>query len=350
MKGDTRMALSADELVKQEIFDELGTLKKYRIRIFMQSSNKDQDLFSEGGLTFGVNGTKYGSCDAAWELPQQWMDPFDGKTYKQTPVVALEATDALNRKSSGNAQYQRFHHALGAVRGGSVGFYYLRPGVDDIRPELYGMANFATQMETGSYFVTDDLEQIRRLLETDFGTPSWEAEILSLSDNQQKLFDDWFKATYGNWEQFAKKRSTIIKPGYVIKHAGRMLRNFTDSSQRAGHIAVGEMFLTKYFFGLSNVVYYLFPRMKRSDFDYLDKVKSSDKEWRLLRDEPKVVLLGLDDLSGVPMSIKSGLEKLKETPLKGQSIRNYNSLVKDLENLINIDSVKIKDGVKLSVK
>jgi hypothetical protein len=264
------MALSADELVKQEIFDELGTLQKYRIRIFMQSSNKDQDLFSDGGLTFGVKGTKYGSCDAAWELPKPWTDPFDGKTYNQTPVVALEATDALNRRSTGNAQYQRFHHALGAVRGGSVGFYYLRPGLDDIRPELYGMANFATRMESGSYFVTDDLEQIRKLLETDFGTAAWESEILSLAEKQEKLFDDWFKATYGDWGRFAKKRSTIIKPGYVIKHAGRMLRNFTDSSQRAGHIAVGEMFLTKYFFGLSNLVYYLFPRMKRADFEFLD--------------------------------------------------------------------------------
>ena len=42
--------------------------------------------------------------------------------------------------------------------------------------------------------------------------------------------------------------STIIKKNYVIKYAGRMKRNFTDGSQRAGHIAVGEMFLTKYFF------------------------------------------------------------------------------------------------------
>jgi hypothetical protein len=344
------MALSADELVKQEIFDELGTLNKYRIRIFMQSSTKDQDLFSDGGLTFGVKGTKYGSCDAAWELLSPWTDPFDGKTYKQTPVVALEATDALNRKSTGNAQYQRFHHALGAVRGGSVGFYYLRPGIDDIRPELYGMANFATRMESGSYFVTDDLEQIRKLLETDFGTPAWEAEILSLSEKQEKLFDDWFRATYGNWEEFAKKRSTIMKPGYVIKHAGRMLRNFTDSSQRAGHIAVGEMFLTKYFFGLTNFVYYLFPRMRRSDFEFLDKTKASDKEWRLLRDEPGVVLLGLDDLIGVPESILKGLEELKETPLKGQAIKTYNSLTRTLEDLINSDNVRIKESFRLDQK
>jgi hypothetical protein len=205
-------------------------------------------------------------------------------------------------------------------------------------------------METGSYFVTDDLEQIRRLLETDFETPAWEAQILSLSENQQKIFDDWFKATYGNWEQFARKRSTIIKPGYVIKHAGRMLRNFTDSSQRAGHIAVGEMFLTKYFFGLANEVYYLFPRMKRSDFEYLDQTKSSDKEWRLLRDEPGVVLLGLDDLEGVPESMSRGLEALKDTPLKGQAIKDYNLLTNALEELIYVDKVKIKTGLKMARK
>jgi hypothetical protein len=341
------MALSADELVKQEIFDTLGSVNKYSIRIFMQSSNKDQDLFSQGGLTFGVKGTKYGSCDAAWELPAPWVDPFDGKTYKQTPVIALEATDALNRNSTGNAQYQRFHHALGAVRGGSVGFYYLRPGIDTIRPELYGMANFASQMESGNYFVTDDLNQIRRLLETDFGSAAWEAEILSLSEIQQKLFDEWFKSNYGDWDQFATKRSTIIKDGYVIKHAGRMLRNFTDSSQRAGHIAVGEMFLTKYFFGISNYVYYLFPRMKRADFHYLDSVKSTDKEWRLLRDEPGVVLLGLDDLTGIPEHISTGMESLKEVPLKGSAIKEYNSLTKQLEKLITSDEVQIKNKYKM---
>ncbi len=336
------MALSADELVKHEIFDELGDLAKYKIRVFMQSSNLDQALFSKGGLTFGINGVKYGSCDVAWELKRDWIDPFDGSTYPITPSVALEATDALNRKSTGNAQYQRFHHALGAVRGGGVGFYYLRPGNDDIRPELFGMAHFANLMEPGHYFVTDDLEDVRELLTQDFESKEWQLATLKLGARQQALFDDWFQSTYGTWEKFAKKRSTILKPGIAIKHAGRMLRNFTDSSQRAGHIAVGEMFLSKYFFGLDRDVFYFFPRMLRSEFEHLDKTKANDKEWSLLRNEPGVTLVALDDFLNVPTYIYNGMRSLKDAPLKGQDIRDYNSLVSDLETLIINDEVSLK--------
>lgn len=336
------MALSADELVKNEIYEEVGSTDKYQIRIFMQSSNKDQELFSDGGLTFGIHGTKYGSCDVAWEYEVPWEDPFDGSTYSKTPAIALEATDALNRKSTGNAQYQRFHHALGAVRGGSVGFYYLRPGIDSIRPELFGMAHFATKMETGSYFVTDDLSNVRELLALDFESDAWEAKILEMSKTQQNVFDSWFKSTYGDWETFAEKRSTILKPDYAIKHAGRMLRNFTDSSQRAGHIAVGEMFLTKYFFGQNRKIYYFFPRMTLKDFEFLDTNKSTDKEWRLLRDEPGVELVGLDDFENVPTTITAGMLALRESPLKGPEIKKYNLLIKELGSLIKSGVVNLK--------
>lgn len=328
------MAMSADELVKHEIFENLSDISEYQIRVFMQSSNLDQELFSQGGLTFGVNGMKYGSCDVAWETDSPWIDPFNGEKCSVTPAIALEATDALNRKSGGNAQYQRFHHALGAVRGGVVGIYYLRPGVAAIRPELYGMASFASKMESGTYLVTDNLDDVRTLLETQFQSPEWESAILKLAGRQQELFDDWFLDTYGDWESFAARRSTILKPGIAIKHAGRMVRNFTESSQRAGHIAVGEMYLTKYFFGKDREILYFFPRMTKADFDYVDDAKSTDKEWRLLRDEPGVTLVSIDDFDGVPPEIYKGLRALKNEPLKGKPLVVYNELVGRLEALI----------------
>ena len=68
-------------------------------------------------MTFSYQKTNYGSCDLAY---------VDSKTEK--PYLAIEGTDALNRGSSGNAQYQRFHHALGAVKNGFIGVYYLRKG------------------------------------------------------------------------------------------------------------------------------------------------------------------------------------------------------------------------------
>lgn len=336
------MALSADELVKRELFDCLGSLERFEMRVFEQASNHDQILFSKGGLTFGVEGVKYGSCDAAWTKIGQWTDPFDESEYDRIPVAALEATDALNRKSSGNAQYQRFHHALGALRSGALGIYYLRPGSSQIRPELFGMAHFASEMENGDYLISDNCEELKRILASDYLSDEWQSQIKSLRQTQKNNFDDWFKSKFTSWSDFARKRSTILKPGLAIKHAGRMVRNFTDSSQRAGHIAVGEMYLTKYFFGQDRHVYYLFPRFTRAEILSLDISKSTDKEWSLLRNEPGVTIIGLDDLTGVPNGMTASFRALKDTPLKGNDLKKYNILVKDLANAIEADEITIK--------
>ena len=83
---------------------------------------------------------------------------------------------------------------------------------------------------------------------------------------------------------FSKKRSTIIFKNHIIKYSARNILNFTDSSQRAGHIAVGEMYLTKYFFP-EYKFFYFWPRMNRDELDYLNKNKINDKEWNLLSTE-----------------------------------------------------------------
>ena len=88
------MALSSDEIIKREIIEKIGyEIGNLKIRIFPESSNDDQKLFEDGGLTFSYDGADYGSCDAGW---------FN--TLTGAPVVALEGTDALNRRSGGNAQ------------------------------------------------------------------------------------------------------------------------------------------------------------------------------------------------------------------------------------------------------
>ena len=139
------MAYSSDEIIKREILDTLGhETNGIKLRIFPQSSNEDQKPFSEGGLTFGFEGVSYGSCDAAWYVDEQWVDGLNGKEINKKPVIALEGTDALSRNSAGNALYQRFHHALGGVKNGIVGVYYLKKGNQKIQPDLYGMAYFAS--------------------------------------------------------------------------------------------------------------------------------------------------------------------------------------------------------------
>jgi len=102
---------------------------------------------------------------------------------------------------------------------------------------------------------------------------------------------------------------------YIIKYTGRMKRNFTDGSQRAGHIAVGEMYLSKYLF-YGKKVYYLCPRMSQQDVAELDRTKRDDKEWSLLRHEDNVFYKTRDDIIGLPEDIRQMLISIQAAPLK----------------------------------
>ena len=94
------MALSSDEVIKREIIDTLvNSSSSLRLRVFPEGSNDDQKLFEEGGLTFRAAGVDYGSCYACWVVRQRHRI----REGIEVPVIALEGTDALNRRSSGNA-------------------------------------------------------------------------------------------------------------------------------------------------------------------------------------------------------------------------------------------------------
>src|SRR5690625_1459316 len=147
------MSLSSDAIIKQEIYDNtMIKSNKLELRIFPESSVEDQKLVQDGGLTFGYDNIQYGSCDALWLLnDQKYIDPYNSKEIDIKPVVAIEGTDALSRGSSGNAQLQRFHHALGALKSGVIGVYYLNPGSHEVRPDLYILPYNASKMENGYY-------------------------------------------------------------------------------------------------------------------------------------------------------------------------------------------------------
>lgn len=339
------MSQSSDAFIKQEICDTLGvSYKKIQLRIFPEGSDQDQLPFSQGGLTFGYNGVYYGSCDACWFIGDPpWTDGYDNSVINQRPIIALEGTDCLNRKSTGNAQYQRFHHALGAVRNGIIGIYYLKKGRDPIRPDLFGMAYFASKVEKGKYLIIDDLSVVKDILELLDSPQRCNSYIESYLNKMYTIFEKSFISRYGgSWNKFADKRSTIIKNGYVVKYAGRMLRSFTDGSQRGGHIAVGEMYLTKYFFK-DKMFYYLFPRMTQEDLDYLDIHKADDKEWRILRHEPNVEIKTVDDIEGLPSRIIGMLMSIKDSPMNGgEPNAIYDESVKFIENGLRNDTLKIK--------
>lgn len=338
------MALSSDEIIKHEIIETLGSSHgNIKLRIFPQSSRDDQNLFSNGGLTFGFDRVSYGSCDACWYVDGEWKDGFNKQKINKIPIIALEGTDALNRNSAGNAVYQRFHHALGAVRNGIVGVYYLKKGLSKIQPDLYGMAYYASKVEKGKYLVTDDLNVVKDLLNRYSNKSEFESYITLYLNKMFNIFNSKFQSNYGgDWKEFAKKRSTIIKNNYVIKYAGRSRRNFTDGSQRAGHIAVGEMFLTKYYF-YDKKFFYLFPKMTQEDLELLDKNKNTDKEWFLLRNEPNVFIKTIDDVLGVDLKVKNDLLLIKDEPLKGDAFKVFHDCVKDIVTKLESGKYTIKE-------
>jgi len=329
------MALSSDEIIKREIIDHVGVeVGSLIARVFPESSDQDQKKFEDGGLTFTHRGVDYGSCDLAWvELNENG---------NEIPIIAVEGTDALNRGSSGNAQYQRFHHALGAVKKGLIGIYYLRHGENKIQEDLYGMAYHATQIEEGTYIIVNDLDVIKKILQLyNRNKDELNSFLIEYSRHCYSIFKDKFYEKYkGDWKIFASKRSTIIKKNYVIKHSARTKRNFTDSSQRAGHIAVGEMYLTKYYFP-NRIVYYLWPRMTQNDLDYLDEHKANDKERYLLRHEPDIHIITIDNISNVPQPTKMALNRVKDSPLKGNELTIYNRCAKVIEEGLNKDKMKL---------
>ena len=327
------MALSSDEIIKREIIETFGTsIGDLRLRIFPESSNDDQQLFTNGGLTFSKDGVNYGSCDAGWYIRQNGKD---------ISFIALEGTDALNRKSSGNAQYQRFHHALGAVKNGLIGVYYLKKGIDKIQDDLFGMAVSASRHEAGKYLIIDDLEDLRPILENYNNPEKLQKQLQFILNRMERRFLSKFNTQYGgSWKTFAKKRSTIILPDKVIKYAGRMRRNFTDSSQRAGHIAVGEMYLSKYFF-YGQTINYLMLKMTNEDIVYLDKHKSDDKEWYLLRHEPNVELKTMDNILGLDNTIKNKLLSIKNEPIKGEVFQIYKKCVDNIDTGLRNGSLMI---------
>jgi hypothetical protein len=335
------MAMSSDRLIKQEIFNKVGDVRPdLKLRVFPDTSNQDQKRFSEGGLTFGFNGVSYGSCDAAWVTAGVWIDRFDNSNQNPRPVLALEGTDGLNRGNTGNAQYQRFHHALGSVRNGVPSVYYLRRGANIIRPELHGMAYFATKIEGTPYLVTDDLVVVSEILKNFGNQKQFDLSTSKLINASRHIYEEWFKRNFGSIEKFAEKRSTILWNGYAIKHSARSARNFTDGSQRAGHIAVGEMYLSKYLLPKFPVLY-LWPRFSRNEITDLDRRKGHDKEWRLLRNEPGVTLITRDELVGLPSKLDHDLAALRDTPLKGKPYTRYKEIAALIETGLRHGSIGV---------
>ena len=331
------MALSSDEIIKRELIDYLGAeIGNITARVFPEGSRDDQKAFEDGGLTFSFNNIKYGSCDLVYTQCEN---------NEEIPVVAIEGTDCLNRGSSGNAQYQRFHHALGAVKNGIIGIYYLKSGNLKIQADLYAMAYHASILENGTYLIVQDLSVIKTILEllSKNNKKQLDTFLNTCLEDGYEIFKEKFKDRYkSDWNRFANQRSTIIKDRYIIKHSATSKRNIVDSGQRKGHITLGEMFLSKYYF-IDKTMYYLFPRMTKNDLEYINNHKKNDKEWSILNKEPNVKLITIDDISNVPDEIKNGLYSIRDTPLKGEDLIQYKKYKKIIHDGLKNGDMQIRN-------
>lgn len=341
------MAYKSDYIVKHEL-NSIGEIGKLKLRIFPGSSREDQIHWVDGGLCFGKPDLLYGSNDGVWYLDEEWTDPFSEQKADKKPVIAVEGTLALERGSSGNAQYQRFFHALGAVLSGVVGIYYLREGKDAMRYDLPMAALHASEMHRCDYFVTTSLDDVKKIVEA-IGLHSISStEYENVSKTIKTQMSDYFyialeRISNGDINDYFERRSIIrLKDGKNVKYLAGNYRNFTESSQRGGHVILGEFLLAKYF--LKEKFYFLLPRLTSNDISRLDN--SDKKEWKVIRADELGEVITMDNLEGVPARIRNGILQLKNNPLGGPTCGvakvKWNKLIKELRDLIKQGVVNIK--------
>jgi hypothetical protein len=336
------MAEKSDPIIKQEL-RAIGNVGNLELRCF-DDTRDDQVHWVQGGLCFGRHDLMYGSCDGIWYVDEPWTDPLTGESVSQRPVIAVERTLALERGSSGDAQYQRFFHALGAIISGVIGVYYLREGTVPIRPDLPLAAINAAKRHGVPYLVVSHLSDVRELVETVARYAEKSRQVSAVIDRiiseMKAYWESGFERSYkGDIQNYYKNRSIVAAgDGSYIKYAGRNYRNFTESSQRAGHIALGEFYLAKYF--LNQKFYYFLPRLTPEEIMRLDEHDA--KEWKLMRVDDLGKIVTAEDYTNLPSGWTKEVRAFKDSPLKGQDYSHFHSLMKVFVSKVRDGKIRLK--------
>ena len=134
-----------------------------------------------------------------------------------------------------------------------------------------------------------------------------------LESSYEKFMKKFNTRYKGSWKEYGKQRSTVTydDKDYVVKYSARMARDFTDGSRRGGHVALGELYLSKNYF-LDKKIIYLWPRMYLTELNELCEKKKNDKEWNKIITDDQTVVATMDDLINLPNSLKEKLMKLRE--------------------------------------
>lgn len=342
----------SDAILKRQL-DDIGDHGNLKRRRFIGGSNQDQQLWKDGGLTFGIDGIPYGSCDFAWYTEEKWIDPFDNKSYSIKPQLVVEATDALNTRSFGDAQIQRLHHGLGSFRCNVDTVYWLRSTEDSEKIQEYvpGAAYFMTQFyqaqgHTSSYLVTTELEDIRELAEL-LGNGGNQSEDYQNKKKEilQKMHDQFFNFLQekygGDWMEYLRSEEIFqTSTQQWVKLMGARKQNWLDSSKRGGHIYVSKTIASKYLLigsGLfntdSDALNILWALMPRADYDEIERSKTNDKEWRILTriENGNIRIVTNDELSGLSDQLKKVFSELQDANLnRSPHKRNKNRFNKEV--------------------
>jgi len=354
--------MSKTDTAIKRMLDDIGDQGNLKRRRFFGTSRLDQELWSNDGLSFGINGFVYGSCDFAWYADEEWIEPYKGQKCAQRPYLVIEGTDCLNTRSWGSAQIQRFHHAMGPFLCGINSVYFLNKGRLPIRPYLPAAAYFASKYHrslgnNASYMVTDDIQDIRDLVLT-MGSSGIESEFKGKVDYILGKMIAYFNETFrkppfnSNWESYLFSRAITRTPqGFWVKDLGPKKESLTDSSVRYGHIVLGEALTSFYLLlgsGMFNpekeIFYYLFPLMERADIEDLDRVLADDKEWNLVRKAGypwKVATL--DELQGLNENMRRQIVQRFKTANLNECKGEWDSIKRSIREGLREGQIRIQE-------
>ena len=349
------MAYDSDTRVKETLKDITRNVnpKNLILRIF-DESNDDQKHWTKGGLTFGPISCIYGSNDAGWFLKKPFI--IDNKKVSDfTPVIVVEGSYGTETGNTGSAQYARFSHALGAVKEGFIGVYFVpfqstyrkSDGSETtayVRYDMIYAALNASEIEKGQYLFIDAyntklMEEFLRIL--DEGDKTKIEEMIIKIKNIMKNFADRHSSADRRRYLYNSSRVGKLLMFNVVSFSAYNFRTNTKYKAgrfRNGHTIVGDALITYYWH--KKPVDLVLARFTHEDCKKLDEFKK--KEWLLLRTSKNINVVTLDDLEFQDKSLKRELYNFLDVlPLLGASLKNKNRLAKKIFNGFQQGTIKI---------
>ena len=357
------MAYDSDSRVKETLKEVSRTakLKNLNLRVF-DESNEDQKHWTKGGLTFGPETCFYGSNDAGWFLNKPYV-VNNKKVSDFTPVLIVEGSYGTETGNTGSAQYARFSHALGAVRDGFIGVYFIpfestykkadgKETTAYLRYDMIYAALNASDVEKGEYLFMDAyntklMEEFLKIL--DEGNKDKIKDIIQKIKQIMKSFADEHSAAEDRRYLYNNGRVGKLLMFNVVSFSAFNFRTNTKYKAgrfRNGHTIVGDALINHYWhkkpFDL------VLGRFTHEDCKKLDSFNK--KEWILLRTFEDIRIITLDDLDFKNSELKKELyDFLDELPLLGKSLLRKNVLAGKIfegfrHGLIKINEKRVKEN------